>query len=100
MSKARRGGCSYRTLRNSGRIWIGIIVKRPSPFDASSVVIVLAGSFGYGTQVAAQLATATEFLHKPEVALEHCECVFQVPIIGGVPGKPVLLLLRGQPDSR
>lgn len=72
----------------------GVIVKRKNPFDSEGVVILLAGSFGYGTRAAVRLAISNRFLSLPESGHGACECAFQVPIIHSAPQEPILLLLR------
>jgi hypothetical protein len=92
----KRGGQLFGARRSGLELAsdAGIIVKRTNPYDATGVVILLAGSFGFGTRAAAELATSRTFLDLPESMHDSCECVFQVPIVDGVPQEPVLMLLR------
>ena len=92
----KRGGQTFAAHGSTSSLAsdAGVIIKCENPFDSEGVVILLAGSFGYGTSAAVRLAISSRFLSLPESEYRSCEFAFQVPIIHGAPQEPVLLLIR------
>ncbi|MGV9567628.1 hypothetical protein [Streptomyces sp. NPDC003480] len=77
----------------------GILIRATNPFDRGRNVLILAGSFGFGTSAAAHLLSSLEILTQEIVAQGNpFEAVFSVEIAGGTPQHVELKKLR-QLDS-
>ncbi|MFI6037768.1 hypothetical protein ACIBBD_27030 [Streptomyces sp. NPDC051315] len=77
----------------------GLLIRATNPFNRERHVIILAGSFGFGTSAAARLLAGSDLLNNPVVAEGHpFEAVFSVEIAGGTPQQIELRKLR-QLDS-
>jgi len=77
----------------------GILIRATNPFNRERNVIILAGSFGFGTSAAARLLTSSEILTHAIVAQgSPFEAVFSVEVAGGTPQHIELKNLR-QLDS-
>lgn len=64
----------------------GILIRATNPFNRERNVIILAGSFGFGTSAAARLLASSDILTHAIVAEGHpFEAVFSVEIVGGTP---------------
>ncbi|MEU9374145.1 hypothetical protein AB0D94_10285 [Streptomyces sp. NPDC048255] len=64
----------------------GIVIRAANPFNAERSVVILAGSFGFGTSAAAQLLNRPELLtHRVVTAGRPFEAVFSVEIVRGTP---------------
>lgn len=73
----------------------GILIRAANPFNRERNIIILAGSFGFGTSAAARLLADAAFLTDPIVAEGHpFEAVFSVEIVGGTPQQIDLKELR------
>ncbi|MFE9257552.1 hypothetical protein [Streptomyces sp. NPDC006879] len=73
----------------------GILIRATNPFNRRRNVIVLAGSFGFGTSAAARLLVSSEILTHEIVAQgSPFEAVFCVDIVGGTPQHIELKELR------
>ncbi|MET8170493.1 hypothetical protein ABZT34_40775 [Streptomyces sp. NPDC005329] len=77
----------------------GILIRATNPFDRERNVIILAGSFGFGTSAAARLLASPDILAHEIVTQGHpFEAAFSVEIAGGTPQHIELKDLR-QLDS-
>jgi hypothetical protein len=77
----------------------GILIRAANPFNRQRSIVILAGSFGFGTSAAAQLLANPELLTHSIVAAGHpFEATFSVEIVGGTPQQIELKNLR-QLDS-
>ena len=73
----------------------GLLIKAPNPFDLSREVIIIAGSFGYGTWAGAKLARSPEFLRASLTSKRSAlECLFKVQVAQDVPQQPEIVVLR------
>ncbi|MGW3127109.1 hypothetical protein [Streptomyces sp. NPDC001076] len=78
----------------------GIVIRAVNPFNPARRVVILAGSFGFGTSAAAQLLALPDLLGHPLVAADQAfEATFSVEIAGGTPQRIELRTVRGL-DSR
>ena len=78
----------------------GAIIRAPNPFDPTKTVVLLCGSYGYGTWAAVQLAQGKDFLRQVPRGSEALECVFQVDVVRDTPQCPNLEFVRRSPSSR
>jgi hypothetical protein len=77
----------------------GILIRAANPFNRARSIVILAGSFGFGTSAAAQLLSSPELLTHSVVTAGHpFEATFSVEIVGGTPQQIELKTLR-QLDS-
>ena len=73
----------------------GLIVRSANPYGPSKHVLVLAGSYGFGTMAAARYATSKEFLEDPIVAnAKAIECVVSADIVRDEPLNLRLVAVR------
>jgi S-layer like family, C-terminal region len=73
----------------------GLILKAKSPFDPSKYVLVIAGSFGYGTWAGVRHATSKKFMANPIVARNHqVECLIETDIALETPQEIREVVLR------
>jgi hypothetical protein len=78
----------------------GILIRAANPFNRERNIIILAGSFGFGTSAAARLLADAAFLTDTIVAEGHpFEAVFSVEIVGGTPQQIDLKELRSLAPS-
>ncbi|MFB7266422.1 hypothetical protein ACFCXH_30390 [Streptomyces nojiriensis] len=78
----------------------GILIRAANPFNPERNVIILAGSFGFGTSAAAQLLAGPELLAHPIASAGlPFEATFSVEIAGGTPQRIELRAVR-RLDSR
>jgi hypothetical protein len=80
----------------------GIIVRTRNPFNLERAALVLAGSFGDGTQAAAEL-DCEERIERSDFAAAGMtfELLLEVEVISGAPQIPRIVVLRGlDPASR
>jgi hypothetical protein len=77
----------------------GVIIRAPNPFEPTKQVILLCGSYGYGTWAAVQLAQDKEFLRQVPKRAGPLECIFQVDVVRDTPQRPRLYFVRETPDS-
>lgn len=71
----------------------GVILRSENPVDNEGTVLILAGSFGYGTWAAARFAISRQFREEPVVAASHSiECLIETRVIKGSPEalKPIV----------
>jgi hypothetical protein len=78
----------------------GLVVRTRNPFNPESLVLVLAGGFGEGTEAAARLVCDPLFEHFDLIrsGLDF-ELLFTVEIVHGVPQRPEVLILREIPQG-
>jgi hypothetical protein len=88
---------SYAPLIDSGEILkdYGLILKTSNPFAPSKQVLLIAGSFGYGTWAGVRFAMSKEFVTNQVVAEgKPLECLIETDILRGTPQDIRLLALR------
>jgi hypothetical protein len=75
---------------------VGFILRTRNPFNADRCVLVVAGSFGDGTQAAAELVCNERF-ERLDLVKEHrdFEILFEVEVIRGTPQDPKIVIERG-----
>jgi hypothetical protein len=92
----RRG--LWSTLRASPEavtVDYGLLVKASNPFNANRGVIIIAGSFGYGTWAGIKLARSERFLRDKRVRKGRAiECLYSTTIINEIPQQPEIEVLR------
>jgi hypothetical protein len=59
-----------RTSNESGEVVLdyGVIIRQANPFDLSKQLLLIAGSFGFGTWAGVRFVTSLEFLEHPLVS--------------------------------
>ncbi|MFD0074568.1 hypothetical protein ACFVIY_19265 [Streptomyces sp. NPDC127166] len=73
----------------------GLIIRCTNPFAAEKTVLILAGSWGYGTTAAADLMESGDFLKHPVVRSKSpFEAVFSCQIVEGAVGEITLGAVR------
>ncbi|WP_338684021.1 hypothetical protein QD712_26090 [Streptomyces acidiscabies] len=83
------------TPDNQLAVDLGILVRAPNPFQPDRHIVILAGSFGFGTSAAARLLSDPEFLNHPLVSGgSPFEAAFSVEVVGGEPQRIDLKGLR------
>jgi hypothetical protein len=80
----------------------GLLVKAPNPSNPSHAVMIIAGSFGYGTWAGAMLVRSPRFLKEirsrkllakgRNSSNGIVECFFEANILGNAPGEPKIVL--------
>jgi hypothetical protein len=91
----------YRPVMNGDQIVTdcGVIIRAPNPFDESKTVVILCGSYGYGTWAAVQLAQRKDFLSQIPHGSGSLECVFEVDVVRDTPQRPQLKFVRRSPGQ-
>jgi hypothetical protein len=77
----------------------GLIIRAPNPFDRTKSVVIMCGSYGYGSWPAVQLVQTRAFLKATEKAGIAFECVFRVDVVRDTPQRPQIFLLRPTPAT-
>jgi hypothetical protein len=77
----------------------GVIIRTPNPFDLTKSIIILCGSYGYGTWAAVQLAQSKEFIRRIPKGSGALECVFEVDVVRDTPQRPHIHFIRETPKS-
>jgi hypothetical protein len=77
----------------------GVIIRAPNPFDESKTVVILCGSYGYGTWEAVQYAQSREFLSQIPHRSEPLECVFTVDVVRDTPQRRHPKFVRRSPEQ-
>ncbi|MBD2752637.1 TIR domain-containing protein [Spirosoma validum] len=73
----------------------GVIIKAENPFSPSNQVLILFGSYGYGTWAAAKLLTSRGFYNNSVISNgDYFECVFTTDIVRETPQMPKVKMLR------
>ncbi len=89
------GGASDSQGDETVTLDFGVLVKTRNPFDPAHNVLIIAGSFGYGTWAGAKLARSAQFLRDPLVSEGlPIECLYKTEVIGGMPQQPQVISLR------
>ncbi|MET8980570.1 hypothetical protein ABZX85_33690 [Streptomyces sp. NPDC004539] len=74
---------------------LGILIRAANPFQPDRHIVVLAGSFGFGTSAAARLLSDPDFLNHPLVSGgSPFEAAFSVEVVAGEPQRIDLKDLR------
>ena len=92
-------GETYVPTRVSGMNRAGtdfaIILRAPNPFASEREVLVIAGSFGYGTWAGVRFATSREFLEHDLVRTgARVECVIEADVVRETPQNVRLRVVR------
>jgi len=78
----------------------GLMFSSPNPFDASKRLLIIAGSFGYGTWAGCRLAIKPEKLgDQSETLGADFECLFQTDIVYSTPQDIKLVTYRSLTSS-
>ena len=73
----------------------GVVIKGQNPFNQKRCVLIVAGSFGFGTWAAAKLLSSRQFLANPLVKRGlDIECLFRSVVIDEIPQEPEIILIR------
>jgi hypothetical protein len=73
----------------------GLLVQAPNPFDPRHKVMIVAGSYGYGTWAGVKLARSPQFLRSQLAPSGRgIECLFETKIMREIPQQPKIILLR------
>lgn len=79
----------------------GIIVRAPNPFNGERQILILAGSYGYGSTAAARLVTSPRFLRHPLArSRKNFEALFTTEIVQHAPQEAVILEIRELRDEQ
>ena len=92
-----QGRRQWPDLRGSPAIAVdyGLLIKAPNPFNPKRGVIIIAGSFGYGTWAGIKLARSKPFLRDRRVRKGRAiECLYSTTIINEIPQQPKIEILR------
>jgi hypothetical protein len=94
-SGSRSGTVYNPELREGEGVDRGLLVRAANPFNERKSVLVIAGSFGYGTWAGARLAIEDTFLKRPMVAAQTpFECLFETDVVGEAPQATKITLMR------
>src|SRR3712207_6809703 len=73
----------------------GIVVRAPNPFNSERQILILAGSYGYGSTAAARLVTSSRFLRHPLArSSKNFEALFTTEVVDHAPQEAVILEIR------
>lgn len=73
----------------------GLIIRVPNPWNRSRAVLIVAGSFGYGTWAGVMLARSPGFLNDQRVTqARSIECLYETDVDQGVPQTPRIIDVR------
>ena len=73
----------------------GGIIKTANPFAQDKQVLIIAGSYGYGTWAGVRFTTSEEFIKNKAVAKNKpIECIIETDIVRRTPQKIQCLFLR------
>jgi hypothetical protein len=72
----------------------GLIVRAPNPFDQTKNVVIMCGSYGYGTWAAVQLVQTKAFVKQIPRSGRTLECIFRVDVVRDTPQRLQISLLR------
>jgi hypothetical protein len=92
----------YRPLKDGDNVLTdcGVIIRAPNPFNPKKTVVILCGSYGYGTWAAVQLAQSRDFLSQVTRRSGGLECVFEVGVVRDTPQCPQLQFVRSSPSHQ
>lgn len=77
----------YQPVKDGDKVLAdcGVIIRAPNPFNPAKTVVILCGSYGYGTWAAVQYAQSREFLRQVPRHSDAMECVFMVDVVRDTP---------------
>ncbi|GAX57953.1 helix-turn-helix domain-containing protein [Streptomyces olivochromogenes] len=86
---------SPRSLRRGSGTDFGVVIKAENPFNPQTSVLIIAGSFGYGSWAGARLVTEPEGL-KLHLGSSQAsfECLFATEVVDRSPQATEILLVR------
>ncbi|MGO8958550.1 MAG: hypothetical protein ACLQFR_14460 [Streptosporangiaceae bacterium] len=92
----------YQPLKDGDKILTdcGVIIRAPNPFNPTKTVVILCGSYGYGTWAAVEYAQSRKFLSQVPNRSSAVECVFMVDVVRDTPQRPDPQFVRRSPPSR
>jgi hypothetical protein len=95
------GGEVHRPVKRGNEILVdcGVIIRAPNPFEPRNSVVIICGSYGYGSWAAVQLTMSDDFLKRIPRSWKSVECVFRVEVVRDTPQRPEILLLREIPGT-
>lgn len=77
----------------------GLVIRARNPFNPESSVLIICGSFGFGSWAGAQLIRTTSFLKDRLVTAQvPIECLFRTEVVDHTPQAPELLRIRSLDD--
>jgi plasmid maintenance system antidote protein VapI len=86
---------SPRSLRRGAGTDFGIVIKARNPFNPQNSVMIIAGSFGYGSWAGARIVTdpaiLEQHLESPGVSFE---CLFATEVVDRSPQATEILIVR------
>jgi hypothetical protein len=92
---------SRRTDTNEIDVDYGMIIKAKNPFDPSKQVLVIAGSWGYGTWAGARFTSSKEFIEDPVVLdSKSFECLIETDVVLRTPQDIRVVFLRPLEDKQ
>ena len=78
----------------------GAVLRVPNPFAPSKNVIIVCGSYGYGTWAAIDLVQSKAFLRNVARSAKAIECIFRVDVVRDTPQRPEICLFREASNPR
>jgi hypothetical protein len=89
----------YQPLKDGEKILAdcGVIIRAPNPFNPTKTVVILCGSYGYGTWAAVEYAQSRTFLSQVPHRSGAIECVFMVDVVRDTPQCPDPKFVRSSP---
>jgi len=92
----------YQPMKDGDKILTdcGIIIRASNPFNPDKTVVILCGSYGYGTWAAVDYAKSKQFLSQIPHRSDTVECVFMVDVVRDTPQRPVPQFVRRSPQIR
>jgi hypothetical protein len=90
----------YQPLKDGDKILAdcGVIIRAPNPFNPTKTVVILCGSYGYGTWAAVEYAQSRKFLSQVPHRSGAIECVFMVDVVRDTPQRPDPQFVRRSPQ--
>jgi hypothetical protein len=90
----------YEPLKEGDRVVMdcGLIIRAPNPFEPSKTVVILCGSYGYGTWAAVQVAQSKQFVRQVPRGSGALECVLQLDVVRESPQRPRICFVRTLPN--
>jgi hypothetical protein len=74
---------------------VGVVIRTVNPFNAQSSVLLIFGSFGYGTWAGAELVRSKQFLvNRSEARMPAVEFLYETLVLQGVPQLPNIVVTK------
>ncbi|HEY8983780.1 MAG TPA: hypothetical protein VIU15_29910 [Streptomyces sp.] len=97
ITDSRTGEVASPEFDSDGQLCVdlGLLIRAANPFQPDRHIVVLAGSFGFGTTAAARLLSDPDFLNHPLVSGgSPFEAAFSVEVVSGEPQRITLKGIR------